>query len=58
MKRYFEPYMLTIAVLFALAAGLSAAWGQGWALPLGLAYMAGCATFAAWHLARAPIVEG
>lgn len=57
MNRYFEPYMLRIAALFILAAGLTGAWDWHWLWPVTFGFLAVCSVFMAWHLAHAPIVE-
>jgi len=57
VTRHFEPYTLTIAALFALAAGLTLLWTWPWTATAWLAICAGSAAFASWHYAHAPLIE-
>ena len=57
MTRFFEPYMLTIAGLFALAAGLTFLWDWDLAAPVGLGICAALSVFMSWCYAHAPEME-
>jgi len=57
MTRHFEPYTLTIAGLFALAALLTTLWDWPLAAPVGLGIFAALSAFASWCYAHAPLVE-
>jgi hypothetical protein len=57
MTRLFELYTLFIAALFALAAGLTLAWGWHWLAPVGLGFMALSALYGSWGYAHAPEME-